>query len=157
MLFSVGMYFSNLYSRKVLPSLWKRAAHARQHLYNRKKKSNIKYVCFMSSIFTADWVEHILPQAHLRLPGVSPSQLVPYPPHRSHHGTHCAVCSELVLWCSTVPHFFVMLAIFVSSISAFVIFLYSLSDNIMHTWQTLSVNGLEHNAGCLGKYVCFVL
>lgn len=46
-------------------------------------------------IFAADGVEHILPQAHLHLSGVPPSQLVSYSPGGNHHCTHSEVCSNL--------------------------------------------------------------
>lgn len=48
--------------------------------------------CILCFIFPADWVKYILPEAHLHLPSISPSQLVSYPANWSHYSTNCTVC-----------------------------------------------------------------
>lgn len=55
----------------------------------------LSFVCISSFISTADRVKHVLPQAHLRLPGIAPTQLVPDSPCWSHHSAHCAVGSVI--------------------------------------------------------------
>lgn len=101
------------------------------------------FVCISSFISTADRVEHVLPQAHLRLPGVAPTQLVQDPPSWSHHGAHCAV--GLVIKNLLTPRTGLLACWHLHRLY------YLLTDNITHIWQTLNVKGLEHNVGCLGK------
>lgn len=107
-------------------------------------------------IFTVDRVEHILPQAHLRLPGISPSQLVSYPSRWSHHCTHCTVSlvfQRFKVLCGNLICFL----LFLPRCSQFNNFLQTIfSGNIMRTSQTLSVNELARSVGCLGKYLCYV-
>ncbi|KAG7499806.1 phosphatidylserine synthase 1 [Solea senegalensis] len=45
----------------------------------------------LHDLLAADRAEHLLPQAHLRLPGLAPSQLVSYPSCWRHHCAHCSV------------------------------------------------------------------
>lgn len=53
------------------------------------------FLCISSLISTVDRVKHVLPQAHLRLPGVAPTQLVPDSPHWNNHSTNCTVGSVM--------------------------------------------------------------
>lgn len=63
------------------------------HTGEQVHNNPLQFVRISSLNSTADGVEHVLPQAHLRLPGVTPAQLVPDPPHRSHHSTNRTVRS----------------------------------------------------------------
>lgn len=60
----------------------------RADIFNLAIVDSMKSVCL---VFIAYRVEHILPHAHLRIPGISSTQLVSYPPHWSHHCSHCTV------------------------------------------------------------------
>lgn len=50
---------------------------------------------------TAHRTEHVFLEAHLRIPGLSSSQLVPYPLYWDHHCPHSAVMSNYLLLCSS--------------------------------------------------------
>lgn len=63
------------------------------HTGDQVHNNPLKCVRISSLNSTADGVEHILPQAHLRLPGVAPAQLVPDHPRRSHHSANRTVRS----------------------------------------------------------------
>lgn len=49
------------------------------------------------SLTQADGAEHLLPEAHLRLPSMPRSQLVPDPLHRDHHCSYCTVRDQVHL------------------------------------------------------------
>lgn len=110
----------------------------------------LSFVCISSLISTVDRVKHVLPQAHLRLPGVAPTQLVPDSPHWSHHSADCTVGSVVKRMTSSLSLLH-LTDLFIGLLMHMSVFHCLLTDNIMHTWQTLSVKGLEHSVGCLGK------
>lgn len=99
--------------------------------YATSTGSLLTFVCISSLISTADRVKHVLPQAHLRLPGVAPTQLVPDSPHRSHHSTHGAVSSGKKNKSFLTQ--IVLVLLFIGLLTHPHLFYSLLTDNIMHT------------------------